>query len=116
MIVKSLITAPQTGGELILGKSLEVSGHAWAGTREVTKVEVSYDYGTTWQIASLTKPVNPMAWQQWQLSLNLPQTGYYEIWARATDTKGDTQPMVQPQWNPKGYLFNGCHRVAIRVI
>ncbi|MGS0691119.1 molybdopterin-dependent oxidoreductase [Shewanella sp. 30m-9] len=116
MIVKSLITSPQTGGEMSLGKTLSVSGHAWAGMRDVAKVEVSYDYGTTWQTAALTKPVNPTAWQQWNIDLKLPQTGYYEIWARATDTKGDTQPMVQPQWNPKGYLFNGCHRVAIRVV
>ncbi|GIU44248.1 sulfite oxidase [Shewanella algidipiscicola] len=115
MIVKSLITSPQTGGEVALGDSIEVRGHAWAGVREVTKVEVSYDYGTTWQSASLTKPANPTAWQQWAITLKLPQTGYYEIWARATDSQGDSQPMVQPQWNPKGYLFNGCHRIALRV-
>ncbi|MDH5939672.1 hypothetical protein L8R84_26690 [Vibrio splendidus] len=37
------------------------------------------------------------------------------MWAKATDSEGDSQPVVQPQWNPKGYLFNGCHRIAVRV-
>jgi len=41
--------------------------------------------------------------------------GYYEIWARATDQAGRMQPMLVPGWNPKGYLNNACHRVAVRV-
>lgn len=116
MIVKSMITSPQTASEITLGNKLEVRGHAWAGVRNVAKVDISFDYGTTWQQASLTKAVNPSAWQQWALELTLPQKGYYEIWAKATDNHGDSQPMVQPQWNPKGYLFNGCHRIAVRVV
>ncbi|EAS45744.1 molybdopterin containing oxidoreductase [Photobacterium profundum] len=115
MIVKSLITFPETGTELVLGKPIEIRGHAWAGTREVMKVEVSYDYGAHWHTATLAKPVNKAAWQQWSLNLTLPQQGYYEIWAKATDDQGDAQPVVQPQWNPKGYMFNGCHRIAVRV-
>lgn len=116
MIVKSLITYPQTGTEIKLGQPLEVRGHAWAGMRDVKKMELSFDYGATWHQTSLTHPANKTAWQQWRLSLNLPKAGYYEIWARATDDQGVTQPVVQPQWNPKGYLFNGCHRIAVRVV
>ncbi|WP_062270311.1 sulfite oxidase [Endozoicomonas arenosclerae] len=115
MVVKSLITFPKTGAELPLGKTQEFRGHAWAGQREVVKLEVSYDYGTRWHEAELAKPVNPGAWQQWKINLDLPEQGYYEIWAKATDSEGDSQPVVQPQWNPKGYLFNGCHRIAVRV-
>ncbi|MGL4614013.1 MAG: sulfite oxidase [Shewanella sp.] len=116
MIVKSLITHPQTATESKLGKTLHVRGHAWAGMRSVAEMHVSYDYGVTWKKANLDKPANRGAWQQWDINLDLPQTGYYEIWARATDEKGDTQPVVQPQWNPKGYMFNGCHRIAVRVV
>ncbi len=39
-----------------------------------------------------------------------------EIWARATDDLGIAQPMVLPGWNPKGYLNNACHRVAVYVV
>ena len=55
----------------------------------------------TWHDAKLNKPVNKGAWQQWEADLDLPMAGYYEIWAKATDSEGDSQPVVQPQWNPK---------------
>lgn len=116
MIVKSLITQPQSGTELAVGQKMTIAGHAWAGLREVVKVEVSYDYGTRWFAAELEKPKNITAWQQWKIELQLPSQGYYEIWAKATDSEGDSQPVVQPQWNPKGYMFNGCHRIAVRVV
>lgn len=116
MIVKSLITEPQSGTELAVGQKIAIAGHAWAGLREVVKVEVSYDYGTRWFTAELEKPKNVAAWQQWKIELQLPSQGYYEIWAKATDSEGDSQPVVQPQWNPKGYMFNGCNRIAVRVV
>jgi len=35
--------------------------------------------------------------------------------ARATDSNGLSQPMLLPGWNPKGYLNNACHRIAVKV-
>lgn len=47
--------------------------------------------------------------QNWRWSeLEFPQTRYYEIWARATDAQGRSQPMVVPGWNHKGYLNNAA--------
>jgi hypothetical protein len=43
------------------------------------------------------------------------QTGYHEIWARAVDEAGVAQPMVLPGWNPRGYLNNACHRIAVMI-
>ena len=60
-------------------------------------------------------PHNRLAWQGWSAELTLPRTGYYEVWAKATDSAGISQPMVVPGWNPKGYLNNACHRIAVRV-
>lgn len=113
MPVKSLITSPATGLETS-NKTLEVRGHAWSGDRTVSKVEVSYDFGATWQEAELDAPVNDGAWQNWRTKVTLPQAGYYEIWARATDSEGVAQPHAIA-WNPKGYLNNSMHRVAVRV-
>jgi DMSO/TMAO reductase YedYZ molybdopterin-dependent catalytic subunit len=111
MPVKSLITHPQDGADT--GASFEVRGHAWAGDRTVQRMEVSSDYGESWQQAELDDPVNDGAWQNWRTTVTVPQSGYYEIWARATDSEGVKQPFAI-QWNPKGYLNNSFHMVAVQ--
>jgi len=116
MPVKSLITYPKSGIHNDIDKKLEVRGKAWAGDSEVKDVYVSIDFGATWKKAVLQKPVNRHAWQLWNTELNFPETGYYEIWARAVDSNGVSQPMVVPGWNPKGYLNNACHRIAVQVV
>ena len=115
MPVKSLITFPKSGIEHALGDELDLRGHAWAGDLSVNAVHVSIDFGATWQKAKLERPANRLAWQHWRASVEFPESGYYEVWARATDSDGRSQPMVLPGWNPKGYLNNACHRIAVQV-
>lgn len=114
MPVKSLITYPKTGALIKGSNSFEVRGHAWAGDLSIKKVEVSIDFGATWQPSDLSTALNKNAWQHFTAKLNLPQEGYYEVWAKATDSNGKSQPMVIPGWNPKGYLNNACHRIAVK--
>ena len=113
MPVKSLITSPQSG-QATSGQAVEVRGHAWAGDRTVKEMQVSIDFGATWIKADLDAPENPYAWQNWRASLTFPQAGYYEVWARATDSTGVSQPHAIA-WNPKGYLNNSMHRISVRV-
>ncbi len=115
MPVKSLITFPKTGVQIGANDTLKVRGHAWAGDNSVRSLNVSIDFGQTWSEANLKPAVNRLAWQHWDHSIKFPTTGYYEVWARAEDDQGHSQPMVLPNWNPKGYLNNACHRVAIYV-
>lgn len=113
MPVKSLITAPASGVKLPKGeRSVTVRGHAWAGDNKVTRVDLSVDFGVTWVQAKLDDPPNPYAWQRFSQTLRLPQEGYYEIWARATDDQGRAQPFAIA-WNPKGYLNNSMHRISV---
>ena len=115
MPVKSLITYPESGVTLTGGQDeIQVRGHTWAGDDEVAKVDISIDFGATWISTDLQKPVNPYAWQRFTQTVKFPQKGYYEVWARATDTKGRTQPHAIA-WNPKGYLNNSMFRVAVTV-
>ena len=114
MPVKSLITYPMSGIEHPAGKVLGLRGHAWAGDRRVKSLYTSIDFGATWQKAKLKKPANRLAWQQWSADVEFPEDGYYEVWARAVDDDGVSQPMVLPGWNPRGYLNNACHRIAVR--
>ena len=115
MPVKSLITYPKTGAMIKKEKILSIRGHAWAGDFEVSKMEYSIDFGATWETCTLDKPANRLAWQHFSADIKFPKTGYYEVWARATDSNGVSQPMVVPGWNPKGYLNNACHRIAVKV-
>ena len=115
MPVKSLITFPKSGAIIHPKDVLKIRGHAWAGELEVSNMETSIDFGASWQKCSLEKPVNRLAWQHFSANIQFPKKGYYEVWARATDTNNKTQPMVLPGWNPKGYLNNACHRIAIKV-
>ncbi|GAC23802.1 sulfite oxidase and related enzyme [Paraglaciecola mesophila KMM 241] len=116
MPVKSLITFPKSGESHKQDEAFAVRGHAWAGDKAVSEVHISVDFGQTWQQAKIEKPVNRNAWQHWQSELNFPTKGYFEVWAKATDSDGISQPMILPGWNPKGYLNNACHRVAVQVV
>jgi DMSO/TMAO reductase YedYZ molybdopterin-dependent catalytic subunit len=116
MPVKSLITYPKTGATIRLGQQLPIRGHAWAGERSVEQMEVSTDFGASWQPANLQPPSNRLAWQHFDAKVGFPKKGYYEVWAKATDSEGKSQPMILPGWNPKGYLNNACHRIAVKVV
>tara|TARA_R110002060_G_scaffold27768_1_gene37670 strand:- start:816 stop:2036 length:1221 start_codon:yes stop_codon:yes gene_type:complete len=116
MPVKSLITYPKSGAIISEGKAMRINGHAWAGELEIYAMEYSIDYGTSWKSATLEKAKNRLAWQHFNATVTFPKKGYYEIWARATDSYDNKQPMVLPGWNPKGYLNNACHRIAVKVV
>lgn len=115
MPVKSLITFPETGVKLPAGQdSVQIRGHAWSGDVHVTSVDLSIDFGVTWIKADLQDAANPYAWQRFTQTVKFPSKGYYEVWARATDSLGRMQPFAIA-WNPKGYLNNSMHRVAVTV-
>ena len=115
MPVKSIITYPKSGITHNLKDKLSLRGHAWAGDFDVKNVYVSIDFGANWELTKLEKPVNKFAWQHWKKEIVFPETGYYEVWVRAEDEDGNSQPVILPQWNPRGYLNNACHRLAISV-
>lgn len=115
MPVKSIITYPKTGAMVKSGQQFEVRGHAWAGDRSISEMHISTDFGMTWQKCKLKPAQNKNSWQQFSADVSLKEKGYYEVWARATDSSGVSQPMVSPNWNPKGYLNNASHRIAVKV-
>ena len=102
MPVKSLITRPRTGiihpGRARIGRC---AATPWAGDLGVRMMQVSIDYGATWQKARLDGPSNRLAWQDWRTKVRFPQIGYYEVWSRASDDNLRGQPMPVPGWNPE---------------
>lgn len=113
MPIKSIITFPQTGASVKAEAATEVRGHAWCGKGDVAAVHISTDFGQTWQEAKLEPAPNRFSWQRWRAEVVLPQHGYYEVWARAVDQDGISQPAVSPTWNPQGYANNIQHRIAL---
>ncbi|MFK7863081.1 MAG: sulfite oxidase [Pseudohongiellaceae bacterium] len=116
MPVKSLISFPESGITHDFRERLIVRGHAWAGDDQVSGVFISIDFGATWLPTALQPAANRLAWQNFQTWVQLPETGYFEVWARAMDSVGRSQPMVVPGWNPRGYLNNACHRIAVQAV
>jgi len=117
MPVRSIITSPANGTKLAAGtRELKLRGAAWAGDNTVKRVDLSTDFGATWQtVNDLQQPKNRYDWQRWTATLKLPSNGYFEIWSRATDSNDIMQPHVAGNWNPQGYGGNPMHRIAILV-
>jgi len=116
MPVRSIITSPANGTKLAAGtREATLRGAAWAGDHTIRAVEVSLDFGSSWQRANLGQPKNPYDWQRWTATLKLPSDGYFEVWSRATDSRGVVQPHIAGNWNPQGYGANPMHRIAVLV-
>lgn len=112
MPVKSVITNPKKGLSFKINTDINLRGKAWAGESSVRDVFISINYGVTWTKARVEPPVNRLAWQKFSATISLPRKGYYEIWVRAVDKQGLSQPMVLAEWNPGGYINNTCHRIS----
>ncbi len=111
--VKSMITRPLDGASVRRGP-VEVSGAAWAGERQVTKVEISIDGGARWQEARLGEEHAPYAWRLWTFAFRPNRSGEHVIMSRATDSAGRAQP-ARAAWNPSGYLYNAIDQVKVHV-
>jgi sulfite oxidase len=116
MPARSIITAPENGARLAAGtRQVPVRGAAWAGDYEVRRVDVSLDFGQTWKRMELAPPRNRYDWVRWTGAVKLPSDGYFELWVRATDSRGIMQPHAAANWNPQGYGANPFHRIAVLV-
>ena len=116
MPVRAVTTSPANGTRLPAGAhDLDLRGAAWGGDVPIARVDVSIDGGQTWSEAKLAALKNRYDWHRWTARLRLPSDGYYEIFARATDANGRTQPTLATNWNPQGYGGNAQHRIAILV-
>ncbi|MFB6125825.1 MAG: molybdopterin-dependent oxidoreductase [Halolamina sp.] len=99
------------------GDGVRVGGHAYAGTRDVDRVEVSVDGGESWETAELTEPLPGRvaaaadavpddpgtatdAWRMWRHEY--AATADHEVVVRAVDGTGTVQPRAQQQSYPSG--------------
>ena len=103
MPVRSIITSPANGTRLPAGtREVALRGAAWAGDLTVARVDVSTDFGQTWTQATLAPTRNRYDWNRWTATVQLPSDGYYEIWARATDSNGQDAAAGGGRLEPAG--------------
>src|SRR6266568_1884114 len=116
LVVKSVVAHPQDGATILVPSSgvVSVGGAAWAGERQIQKVEVSTDAGRSWHYASLTDDPAKYSWRLWRYDWHPTQPGGYVLQSRARDQEGRVQPL-EPRWNQAGYLWNGIDQVHITV-
>ena len=109
------ILLPENGAHIRTGPA-ELFGYALAGGgREIARVDVSRDGGSSWARAELLDDQGPWAWRRWRALIELPP-GEHVIVARAWDSAAQTQPeLAKTVWNPKGYANSSWARTQIVV-
>jgi sulfite oxidase len=113
MRVRSLILGPEA--DTVHGKDkIQLTGIAWTGVGEVTKVELSFDGGTQWVEAKINPSTSSYGVTRWEYTWHPENQGEYTIIARAHDSNGETQPL-NALWNEGGYGNNACHQVKLSV-
>src|ERR1051326_5108131 len=64
--VKSIFTSPGDDSIFKLGMPIELRGFAWAGEADITRVDISTDFGRSWLPAELGPEKAKYAWQQFR--------------------------------------------------
>jgi sulfite oxidase len=112
--IKSVIAVPANDSSVEVGKPNVVRGAAWTSDLggRVVAVDVSVDQGRTWRPARFSGPATSFGWRLWEFAWTPAAERRYTILARARDSSGDVQPMLQ-EWNQSGYLWNAIARVDV---
>jgi DMSO/TMAO reductase YedYZ molybdopterin-dependent catalytic subunit len=84
------------GGEIV------VAGIAFAGSRGISKVEISSDAGKSWATAQLEVPAGPLSWRRWTFRWVPPSAASFHLLVRSTDGAGNTETPVARDPYPNG--------------
>ena len=113
----TMIGTPSESEEIPGGKIYTVSGAAFdAGNHGgIKKVEVSIDYGETWETAEIWAQDTSLAWVLWKWEWQVPEKAEpVEIYARATGHSGLTQDEIGIEADPVG--ATGYHIIDASVV
>ena len=113
----TMIGTPSEGEEITGGKVYTVSGAAFdAGNHGgIKKVEVSIDYGQTWEETEIWAKDSPLAWVLWKWDWQVPEKSEpVEIYARATAHSGVTQDEIGIEVEPVG--ATGYHMIDAAIV
>ncbi|MFN3974932.1 MAG: molybdopterin-dependent oxidoreductase [Dehalococcoidia bacterium] len=108
----SQVWTPRSGQWVRPGQ-VEAWGIAFAGDRGISRVEVSWDEGQTWEPALLRPALSPYTWHIWTTQKPLDTPGRHTLRVRAADGAGQWQATAERDPFPDGAL--GIHSVILVV-
>jgi DMSO/TMAO reductase YedYZ molybdopterin-dependent catalytic subunit len=100
-------------GDLVKLATITVAGVAFAGTRGISRVELSTDGGSTWKSASYKAPLSPLTWVLWTLDWTPAREGAYRLMVRATDGMSAEQDPRGAASYPSG--ASGYHTIQVNI-
>jgi len=113
---RSRIDVPDDWAFVSLGKltaPIEVKGIAYGGDRGISRVELSFDDGQTWNDAEIYYSGGNLAWSLWKAQWTPAAVGDHALVVRATDGDGDVQEWEEDRGPFSG--VSGLHRINVRV-
>ncbi len=112
MEVKASIARPAAYETIAADTPFRIHGAAWSGEADITQVEVSTDGGTAWTPARLLGDHVPHCWRLWEMTWQAPPAGRHILMARATDSRGRTQPLRRDP-DRRNYMISHCLPVTV---
>ena len=115
MQVKAVIARPGINEVIAAGAKYRVRGAAWTANAEIVQVELSTDGGRSWRMASLGEEKAAHSWRLWECEWQTPPApGHSILLARATDSRGRTQPMER-DLDRGTYEINHCLPIEVEI-
>jgi DMSO/TMAO reductase YedYZ molybdopterin-dependent catalytic subunit len=98
-----------------LRRPIEIKGIAYGGDRGISRVELSFDDGNTWDDADIYYAGGDLAWSLWSAhdGWTPAAPGDYTVVVRATDAEGAVQ-----DWEPDRSPFSGAtgfHKIVVHI-
>lgn len=109
----SRIDTPLASASLAVNRSTYVAGVAFSGNKGISEVDVSFDGGQTWHVATLKQPLSMLTWVLWEIPWQPQKIGNYTIAVRAVDMEGNVQDPNPDSPAPNG--ASGYHTVSVNV-
>ena len=97
---------------IVVGEQIPIAGVAFAGDREISRVQVSIDGGATWKDARIKNHLSPYSWVIWATELDVTSKANYKIVVRATDKTGKIQTGEVREPFPNG--ATGYHMIDVQ--
>jgi hypothetical protein len=115
-IARPAQSLPDSRPQVFAPGTMQIFGAAWTnGDAEISRVSLSFNRGKSWLDARLGDERAPFAWRLWSFDFTPPRPGFYEITARAHDTKGREQPTERDSTLVTPYAQNHADRRVIEV-